>query len=676
LSWFRFSVVLAYSSLLACGFLLLDLNSTFSPRSISLRKSILRATALPVADYLAAFRRMPSTFRLSSLAALAARPERALSRHLVPRVNHDGLSFFDYAVKASTAAPLVEATDAAHATGVEMLAMAAAADAADALARTEAGSHGGANSSAGGSGGPSAGHSVAALSSAHPRLRALPALSTAAPALCVSLQLLKATGVPIPRDEAARAAIKQRVARLCLFEGNVPVSNVHVCECVWSPDREDEWVLDDEALAALRWNKVALRTKRKHALLCVELVAVVQPAVPMTPRQLADERASMRANAVEIVCAIAAVEIPRDKWAAQMAADGSDIELALPLVGGASIVSRTPIRADEVCARRPGFFASLFASSAPPASQLLVRVQPPARFPTRFATFLQCAPADVLVALQTTRALRLYRELVADASLRAPFTAALTAPAADALLPVAVSALSAPALAAAAPGAGGGGSGAHGSTHRQRAPHPFATALAVFARLVDAPELLHALDVLWEETRVLIDRSDRCDEKDGRASVAAKRAFARCVLNMLPAVQARSISGVVASSSSSSPSSDSSSSSSSSSSSTSWSFHAGVDTLPLAARVQHILHVVHLGRPALALNSDALTVEAAFASVSGAGSVQAALGGAAAVGLFGKTPAEVTAATGGGAVPVALNSHYAPFHTQQLMWDPLAGLEF
>ena len=181
---------------------------------------------------------------------------------------------------------------------------------------------------------------------------------------------------------------------------------------------------------------------------------------------------------------------------------------------------------------------------------------------------------------------------------------------------------------------------------------------------------------------MLIDRSDRCDEKDGRASAAAKRAFARTVLNMLPAVQARSISGVVTSSSSSSSASASSSSSSSSSSSTtaassaSSSFHAGVDTLPLAARVAHILHVVHLGRPALALNSDALTVEAAFASASGAGSVQAALGGAAAVGLFGKTPAEVTAATGGGAVPVALNSHYAPFHTQQLMWDPLAGLEF
>jgi hypothetical protein len=51
--------------------------------------------------------------------------------------------------------------------------------------------------------------------------------------------------------------------------------------------------------------------------------------------------------------------------------------------------------------------------------------------------------------------------------------------------------------------------------------------------------------------------------------------------------------------------------------------------------------------------------------------LQALLGGSAAVGLFGKSAEQAHAITGGGAVPVAMNSQYMPFDVSQLMFDPL-----
>jgi hypothetical protein len=93
-------------------------------------------------------------------------------------------------------------------------------------------------------------------------------------ALCLSIELDRVVGVPMPKDENARAAIKSRLydalksfsscahrtrfyhsslalmqtfaalflsARVCLFEGNVPISNVFDLEVQWSADEEDVW---------------------------------------------------------------------------------------------------------------------------------------------------------------------------------------------------------------------------------------------------------------------------------------------------------------------------------------------------------------------------------------------------------------------------------------------------
>jgi Ca2+-binding EF-hand superfamily protein len=364
------------------------------PSSISLRKSILRASHASPTEYLAAFRLQPSTFRLSALCGLATRPQLSLSTLLAPRLNADGVGFFDLALDGGIATqPLKDAVDSGYHDSEDLAQQAARAVAA-ASSTTQSQMMNVSASTVAPIG------TVLALKAAPlvTIVNNLPAHTTDASPLCLALHLQKATGVPIPRDDKARAAIKERLVRVCAFEGNTPVSNVHTCEVAWSPEAEDEWVLDGDSKdgITLQWNQFAFRTKRRVLTVVIELVALVEPDVALAPSKVVDDRATHRGQRLELCCAHTRLEFDRQQWVSVT----RETEVELPLSGGASlpITAAIPILKSEILARRDSFFSRVFSPDTPP-SVLSVLVRPATKLSSRFELFVQCLPLDVIVTL-------------------------------------------------------------------------------------------------------------------------------------------------------------------------------------------------------------------------------------------------------------------------------------
>ena len=75
-----------------------DVFVIFIASSRSVRKRLIRASLLPVSDYLAAFNKMPSTFRVSTLSVFAEKEHLKPSFKLTPKLNADGYSWNDFAI--------------------------------------------------------------------------------------------------------------------------------------------------------------------------------------------------------------------------------------------------------------------------------------------------------------------------------------------------------------------------------------------------------------------------------------------------------------------------------------------------------------------------------------------------------------------------------------------------
>jgi hypothetical protein len=245
------------------------------PQGRGLFGKLVRSQMPSPLEHLLAFANMPKHFRPSVLAALESRPLASLSGAISPVLEPNGLTFRHLALDPETRelrqvpprpraksggmlGGLLRRDDASPArVGTAGALGASRGGAARGTGRFEEkmrpASAGGPGVAAGGAGGGGGGGGLRG------QVRT------------IEVELVEASGVAMPDDENREHILCRRV-RLCLFEADQPVSNIHISKADWRPEEEDRWRL---ASPDHELNRLVMRTDRLQTTLLIELCLIV-----------------------------------------------------------------------------------------------------------------------------------------------------------------------------------------------------------------------------------------------------------------------------------------------------------------------------------------------------------------------------------------------------------------
>ena len=246
--------------------------------------------------------------------------------------------------------------------------------------------------------------------------------------VAIEVELMNCSGIPMPHEQHRHRILGRRV-RVCLFDDNEAVSNLHTSKALWRHQVEDEWLLN----AADAHNRIVIVTNRPQTTLVIELCLLTAPdsLSPDGQEQLEGTSAPVAHNfgvtsvksmhnrqqysegqLLEMTCGFAQYSIVN-----RSSTDKEHVEV-LEIYGG-TYEAMSKIRASEIYDRRKGFFrkmAKAFKDKTQP--KLNMKVRPLKRIGDKWnRKAIPYLPPDVIVPLQCCLVTRIYREILSDALL-------------------------------------------------------------------------------------------------------------------------------------------------------------------------------------------------------------------------------------------------------------------